>query len=188
MSTAPVKSPKAAKKVAKPPAATPAKRLTKAAVKPATKPVAKPVAKAAVKAAVKVGAGKPGSSASLPSMRFYHSQALRDKTLSILEALEAAGDHRGHGDVMADLVTELIEAGMDYYFMRALKQAEVGFVVEQSARIGMSGAVKLISSVNRKFIVRMDRNQLLVVARHVRGVSGAAATHTVRRPSGRIRS
>jgi hypothetical protein len=34
--------------------------------------------------------------------------------------------------------------------------------------MGMSGAVKLISSVNRKFIVRMDKDQLLVVAQHIR--------------------
>jgi len=65
-------------------------------------------------------------------------------------------------------VAELIVAGMDDYFMRAVKQARIGFVAEQSARIGMSGAVKLISSVNRKFIVRMDKHQLLIVARHIR--------------------
>ena len=72
---------------------------------------------------------------------------------------------------MADLVNELIEAGMDYYFLKALKQAEVGFVVEQAARLGMSGAVKLISSVSKKFIVRMEPHQLLVVAAHIRSLA-----------------
>lgn len=86
----------------------------------------------------------------------------------MLGALEAAPDHPRHGDALAGLVTELIEAGMDYYFMRALKQAQVGFVAEQSARIGVAGAVKLLSSVNRKFILRMDKHQLLVVAQHIR--------------------
>ena len=69
---------------------------------------------------------------------------------------------------MADLVAELTEAGMDYYYLRALKLAKVGFVTEQSARLGVSGAVMLINSVSRKFIVRMDKAQLLVVARHIR--------------------
>ena len=101
-------------------------------------------------------------------MRFNHSQALRAKTHAVLAALEAQPDHTGHGHAMAALVSELIEAGMDYYFMRALRQAEVGFVAEQSARIGMAGAVKLLSSVNRKFILRMDKQQLLVVAAHIR--------------------
>ena len=145
----------------------PAKSGTKSAVKPASKSaVKKPLAKkpAAAPAKPPVAVKAPAE----PSMRFYHSKALREKTHAVLEALEAAPGHPRHGDALADLVTELIEAGMDYYFMRALKQAKVGFVTEQSARMGMSGAVKLISSVNRKFIVRMDKDQLLVVAQHIR--------------------
>ena len=57
---------------------------------------------------------------------------------------------------------------MNYYCLRALKDVQAGFVVEQSARLAMSGAVKLSSSVSRKFIVRMDKAQLLAVARHIR--------------------
>jgi hypothetical protein len=35
----------------------------------------------------------------------------------------------------------------------------------------MSGAVKLVSSVSRKFIIRMDHAQLLVVATHIRSLA-----------------
>lgn len=69
---------------------------------------------------------------------------------------------------MAQVVSELVEAGMDYYFMRALRQADVGFVAEQTARVGMSGAVTLINSMSCKYIERMGSAQLLVVARHIR--------------------
>ena len=86
-------------------------------------------------------------------------------------ALEAAPDHPRHADAVASLVSELIEAGMDYYFLRPLKLAEVGFVTEQSARLGMSGAVKVISSVSTKIILRMDGNQLLVVASYIRALA-----------------
>jgi hypothetical protein len=86
----------------------------------------------------------------------------------VLAALEATPDLPKHREALAELVNDLIEAGMDYYFLRALKQADVGFVAEQSARLGMSGAVRLISSVSRKFIVHMAPPQLLVVAAHIR--------------------
>jgi hypothetical protein len=136
------------------------------------KPTAKPVAKKtltpsplATRSVAKKGDAKASSE---PSLRFYHSRELRAKTNAVLGALEASPDHAQHGESMADLVNELIEAGMDYYFLRALKKAQMGFVTEQSARLGMSGAVKLISSVSRKFIVRMDKDQLLVVASHIR--------------------
>jgi len=104
-------------------------------------------------------------------LRFYHSAALRSKTNAVLAALETSADQPQHGEAVADLVHELIEAGMDYYFLRALKMAQIGFVAEQSARLGMSGAVKLISSVSRKFIMHMDRQQLLIVASHIRALT-----------------
>lgn len=103
-----------------------------------------------------------------PSLRFHHSKELRKKTLKVLDALEAEPDHPTHTTNLADLVTELIEAGMDYYFMRGLKSADVGFMAEQSARLGMTGAVTLLSSVSRKFIVRMEPQQLVAVAVHIR--------------------
>lgn len=106
-----------------------------------------------------------------PSLRFYHSKVLRKRTDTVLTALEAAPEKPQHADAVADLVAELVEAGMDYYFMVPLKQAEVGFLKEQSARLGMSGAVTLINSVSRKFIVRMDSAQLLVVAAHIRSLT-----------------
>ena len=141
-----------------------AKTSTTSKAKPAVKAAAKPTAKtsstSAPKATTKVSTE--------PSLRFHHSQALRTKTNAVLDALKATPEHPKHGESLADLVNELIEAGMDYYFLQALKKAQVGFVTEQSARLGMSGAVKLISSVSRKFIVRMDKDQLLVVATHIR--------------------
>lgn len=101
-------------------------------------------------------------------MRFYYSKALQKKAYTVLDALEREPDHPKHSKAVADLVSELIEAGMDYYFLRALKLAKVGFIAEQSARLGVSAAVKLISSLSQKYIVDMDKNQLLVIARHIR--------------------
>ncbi len=106
-----------------------------------------------------------------PSLRFYHSKALRTRTHSVLNAIETTPDVPGHGEALADVVNDLIDAGMDYYFLRPLKQAEVGFVAEQSARLGLSGAVRLISSVSRKFIARMEPQQLQVVATHIRALT-----------------
>ncbi len=106
-----------------------------------------------------------------PFLRFHHSDALRAKTLAVLTALEQASDPEKHRDTLADLVVELTESGMDYYYLRALKLSKAGFVAEQSARLAMSGAVTLIGSVSRTFIQRMDSGQLLVVSRHIRDLT-----------------
>lgn len=136
---------------------TPVASAAKAVIKPAAK---KTTPRAAIKTVSKV--------AEQPSLRFHHAAALRVKTNAVLDALEARPEQPKHGEAMADLVHELVEAGMDYYFLQALKKAQVGFVMEQSARLGLSGAARMISSVSRKFIERMDRQQLLVVSQHIR--------------------
>ncbi|MEN9376797.1 MAG: hypothetical protein RL710_1954 [Pseudomonadota bacterium] len=138
-------------------AKTTAKSASKTAPQPSVKSAKSPVAKAS-------GAGEP-------FLRFHHSNDLRTKTNTLLSTIETAPDAALHGQSLADLVAELTEVGMDYYFMKALKQAKVGFVGEQSARLGISGATKLISSVSRKFIERMDAAQLQVVVRHIRELS-----------------
>jgi hypothetical protein len=109
-----------------------------------------------------------------PSLRFYHSEALREKTDKVLSALESRPDHKKNGDAVADLVTELVEAGMDYYFLTPLKEAQIGFVGEKSASVGIASASKLISSVSRKFLIRMDQRQLMVVSSHIQSL---AVTH-----------
>ena len=106
-----------------------------------------------------------------PFLRFYHSESLRDKTNSVLSALESNPEHSKHGDSVASLVSELVEAGMDYYFLTPIKEAELGFVTEKSAKLGILSAVKLISSVSRKYITRMDHGQLLVVSTHIQSLA-----------------
>ena len=149
---------------------------TKKAAKPATKTAATTAVKTTVKAAakatkVKAPATKTSAAGTEPSLRFHHSKALRDRTNAVLGALEKSPNSGNHGEAIADLVSDLVEAGMDYYFMRALKQADVGFLKEQSARLGITGAVTLINSVCRKFIVRMDAKQLLAVSAHIRSLA-----------------
>jgi 3-oxoacyl-ACP reductase-like protein len=148
-----------AKTQTKAPAAKAPSRAPKASAAP-PRPAAKPATKLA-----------PGPAHELPYLRFHHSQALRQKTHTVLNALEAASSHRGHGEALADLVAELVVAGMDWYFLRPLQRAQVGFMAEQSARLGLSGATKMINSASRGFILRMDHQQLRVVAAYIRELS-----------------
>ena len=90
---------------------------------------------------------------------------------AVLDALEGAEDPEEHRAALSDLVSELTESGMDYYYMRALKLSNAGFVAQRSASVGISGAVRMISTVSRQFIMRMDGKQLRAVASHIRSLS-----------------
>ena len=108
------------------------------------------------------------SEQSEPFLRFYHSKALRKNTLSLLSALEQAEDATTHRDALADIVVELTNSGMDYYFMQPLKLAKAGFVVQQSANLGLTGIQQVMGAVIRNIIGRMDRPQLLSVCGSIR--------------------
>ena len=103
-----------------------------------------------------------------PSLRFFHSEELRAKTLDLLDALEQADDPTQYSDALGDLVVELTAAGMDYYFLKPLQLAKVGFVVQQSANLGAAGAIRIMASVIRTIMGRLDKNQLLIIGGHIR--------------------
>jgi len=111
---------------------------------------------------------KASSPPSQPSLRFYHSRSLRANTLRVLATLEKAEDSTQHRDALADIIVQLTDSGMEYYFLRPLKLANVGFLTQQSANLGMAATTRVLGSVIRNIIGRMDHPQLLTVCSHIR--------------------
>lgn len=103
-----------------------------------------------------------------PFLRFYHAESLRDKTLAVLHRVEGDDDPTEHSAALADLVVELTQCGMDYYFLQQLKRAKAGFIVEQSASISLGCALKVIGPVIRNIIGRMAAPQLISVCGSIR--------------------
>jgi len=123
----------------------------------------KPTATPRVKPLAKASAASPQ-----PFLRFYHSQSLRTKTLAVLTSLEKAKDRTQYRAALADIVAELTDAGMEYYFLRPLKVAKAGFFVEQSANIGIAATTGVLASVIRGIIGGMNNAQLLSLCRYIR--------------------
>ena len=129
---------------------TPSKRVSTARPKPATRQ--------AVSSTVATG----------PFLRFHHSEALRKKTLALLGTIENADDATVHREDLAELVVELTNSGLDAFFIKPLKHAKAGFIVEQSANLGMKGVQQVMASVIRQIICRMGSPQLLSVSGSIR--------------------
>jgi hypothetical protein len=104
----------------------------------------------------------------LPSLRFYHSEGLRSKTLAVLEALETADDPTDQRKALASVVVELTETGLAYYFVKPVQAAKVGFMAEQSTKLGIASILRVMGPVTRRIIGGMDSAQLQVVASHIR--------------------
>lgn len=114
------------------------------------------------------GGGKPRGATGLPSLRFHHSEELRTRTLAVPDALEAAEDATTERGDLADVVLDLTEAGLDYYFIKPVVAAKAGFMAQQSTKLGISAMLKVMGPVTRRVLGGMNADQLLVVGQHIR--------------------
>ena len=103
-----------------------------------------------------------------PSLRFFHSAALRARSNKVLDAIERDKDPTQHAAALSSLVLDLTEAGVSYYFLRPLQQAKVGFVARQTASLGMAGALRVMAPLIRSVLAGTNATQLRVIARHIR--------------------
>jgi hypothetical protein len=124
--------------------------------------------KSTVPVSTKQSPGKAAAPAARPFLRFYHSQELRVRTLAVLLAVESADEATAYSGDLSELVLELTNSGLDQYFLQPLKATKVSFVVQQSAALGMSGVHKVMGTVIRNVLGRMDDRQLLSVCGSIR--------------------
>ena len=126
-----------------------------------------PASPASTKRTVRPRATAPASPSG-PFLRFYHSEALRKRTLAVLDTVEQAPDAAAHRQALAEILVELTNVGLDYFFLKPLAQSGVNFLVQQSARLGLAGAQQVMRSIIHQIIGRMDRAQLRSICGSVR--------------------
>ena len=63
------------------------------------------------------------SDTSKPHLRFILSEELREKTIEVLDTLEQNEDPIQYRDALANLVVELTNTGIDYFFIKPLELA-----------------------------------------------------------------
>lgn len=82
------------------------------------------------------------------------------QTLEVLDAIADSEDPLAHREALADVVASLTRSGLDYFFMQPLLRAQIGFVAQRSANIGLATMEKVMGSVGRSIIRHMDEKQL----------------------------
>jgi hypothetical protein len=111
---------------------------------------------------------QPRSSEPEPFLRFYLSDDLRARTLTVVAAIERSPEPTTHREALGEVVVALTNAGMDYFLMQPLRVADAGFVTVQAASLGMSGVEQVMGSVIRNVIAYMDGRALISVCGSIR--------------------
>ena len=103
-----------------------------------------------------------------PSLRFFYSAALRTRSKKVLTALERDRDPTRHVGALSSLVVDLTEVGLDYYFLRPLRQGKVGFVARRTASLALASTLGIMSPIIRTILAGRTTTELKVIARHMR--------------------
>lgn len=105
-----------------------------------------------------------------PSLRFYLGADLYRRTDALLTHLEQDDKPSKHAGAFADLVNELTDAGLAYFFVEPLKQANAGFMAQKTAQLGMASVAKIARPIVRKLVGGLDDHQIRSVAAYVRRI------------------
>ena len=95
---------------------------------------------------------------------------LRRRADRLIEEVRQAEDRSAHVPAIVDLISDLMEAGLESSFMQPLEEVGVGFVGRQTARVGLTSAKKGVNMVVRQMLRRMNDDQLLYVVEFIDGM------------------
>ena len=104
-----------------------------------------------------------------PYLRFYHSKALRKRTLAVFDKIDAAEDPTVHRADLAEVIVDLMDSGAAAFFTTPLKHAKVGFLIEQTANLGLAGTMRVMAGVVRNITGQMEGAQMRSVCDAIRG-------------------
>lgn len=105
-----------------------------------------------------------------PSLRYYLNADLYRRTEDLLAKIEADDKGSRHAADFAELVNELTDGGLTYYFVEPLKQANAGYMAQKTAQIGMASVAKIARPIIRKLIGGLNDEQLKSVCAYVRQI------------------
>ncbi len=105
-----------------------------------------------------------------PSLRYYLKADLYRRTEDLLAKIEADDKASRHAADFAELVNELTDGGLTYYFVEPLKQANAGYMAQKTAQIGMASVAKIARPIIRKLIGGLNDEQLKSVCAYVRQI------------------
>lgn len=108
------------------------------------------------------------SSQTLPSIRFHLSETLHAETLEAVETIAVDAKPREYSIALGDMVVELTQAGLDYYFVQALRQADAGFVLTKTADVGLAATLKVMAPVIRNIVGQLNDAQIRAVCHFMR--------------------
>lgn len=92
--------------------------------------------------------------------KFPISKKTEKKIISFLEAVKDQENLKPHIKEFTHIVNELIDEGMEYYFISTLKKLEITPIVRKPFELGITTSVKGLKVISPKILKTLSENQL----------------------------
>lgn len=89
---------------------------------------------------------------------------LRLRAEQVVERLLADTDKRQHAPELVDVVVDMTDHGLHYYFLHPLEEAQVGAMTRKAVEIALGTASRTLPMVVRKTIKSLNDEQLSSLA------------------------
>jgi hypothetical protein len=89
---------------------------------------------------------------------------LRQRAEVLVERLRTDSDKRRHVPSLVDLVLEMTDRGLHYYFLHPLEIAEVGVMTRSAVELAIGAAGRTLPMVVRKTVKSLNDEQLSSLA------------------------
>ena len=87
-------------------------------------------------------------------------QEIRDKAATLIQRARYEGPATRHLNLLLDVISDLTEAGLDFYFISPLHRVKAGSMTLKVAQMGLNSTQKGMNLVIKKVLQRLDDRQL----------------------------
>ena len=94
---------------------------------------------------------------------FEISSDLRERIEAVIAEMRDAEKPKQHVAELVTVVLEMTDVGLDYYYLRPLGAIEAGFVLRNTAKVGLAAAKKSLPLLIRKVVSGLSDKQLLAL-------------------------
>jgi len=95
---------------------------------------------------------------------FQISADLRRRAESVVESIRSDPDKKKHAPALVEVVLEMTDAGLHYYFLHPLERAGVGVVTRSAVDLAIGTAGRALPMVVRKTVKSLKDEQILSIA------------------------
>jgi hypothetical protein len=98
------------------------------------------------------------------------SDALSQKTYQVMENLREAPGDKAYRKALIDIVNELADVGLDHFFVKSLKHANMGFLKIKTAEIGLTTFKNGLKPILKSLVNGMGDKQIIKIVDFMEGV------------------